>query len=638
MKKRNYSQWNKNDYFKGLLLFAQTLEECTFHYSYESYKLAALNSHYLCYDILRTVNDINNKVLMAGNFNPLAEEFEQNLNEDLFICDIVNNKGTILFSKDKNGNLHDISKEDFKQKIEYYSEIAEYVKDICESGYIYLNYLSNELKLNIFSRDLTYDNCCRIYILTRMLVTEFINFGYSKEYVHHTVINYFFDESRPIECSSETLDGFFSCFSLELSKYKVVLGCNEKAGRIFQKIKNVSVGKPTVREQKQLNIGMNSHLLIIHLDALDAYSAYEKTIHYVNQLKSLHQLNQHNSKLSFSKQALVYQKIDEKYLPTSGIRIKSSVNPMKKEGNSSEIQALVEDVILIESSAFPISFYRAISLHSAAINSSDVSNQLLNLWTVIEVLIETKRDNEDKINTVCTILGAVLNRCYMYSNIEQLLYDVTSCSSINMDDLLGTIKSETKEIDNVEKMALLLSLKENSHLVQKMISSVDEYPLLVYRIKLYSEHILLDSQSIYKDLKRHEKRIKWHIMRIYRNRNMIVHNGNYMPYRNIITENLHYYVDILINTLIEYYNRGIFNHSSIYKDILNQQVEHYVELGQPLKSNNSKFDNKELTPENALSLIFNGYAGVEFKKAVKSLIKSNSEQQSNDNNIPMLHA
>lgn len=571
---------------------------------------------------------------MVGNFNPLAEEFEQNLNEDIFLCDMVNNKGTLLFSKDKNGNFYDISKENFKQKIECYSEIAEYIKDICESDYTYLNYLSSELRSNIFSENLTYENYNRIYILTRMLVTEFINFGYSKEYVHHTTINYFFDESKPIDCTSQTLDGFFENFSLELSEFKVTLGCNGNAKRIFEKIEDINIGEPTIKEQKQLNLGTKSHLITIYLKSLDAYSAYENAFYFINQIKSLHQLNQHNSKLSFSHQALVYQKFEEKYLPTNGVKIKSSVNPMKKEGNSSEIQALVEDVFLLGSGDFPVSFYRAISLHSAAINSLDVSNQLLNLWTIIEILIETKRDNEDKINTVCTILGAVLNRCYMYSNIEQVLCDVMACSSIDIDNLLDRIVTDTQETDNVEKMALLLSLKENHNLVEKMLSSIEEYPLLAYRIKQFSDNILLDSQSIYSYLKRHEKRIKWHIMRIYRNRNMIVHDGSYMPYRNIITENLHYYVDTLINTLIEYYNRGMFNHSSIYKDILNQQVEHYVKLGHPLKkSNNSKFDNTELTAENALSLIFNGYAGVEFKKAVKSLIKNNSEQHPNDNNI-----
>lgn len=42
---------------------------------------------------------------MDGNFIPLAEEFEQMLKEDLFIKNKVDNKGTILYSKDKNGDF-----------------------------------------------------------------------------------------------------------------------------------------------------------------------------------------------------------------------------------------------------------------------------------------------------------------------------------------------------------------------------------------------------------------------------------------------------------------------------------------------------------------------------------------------------
>ena len=80
---------------------------------------------------------------------------------------------------------------------------------------------------------------------------------------------------------------------------------------------------------------------------------------------------------------------------------------------------------------------------------------------------------------------------------------------------------------------------------------------------------------------------------------MIVHNGSSMPYRDIIIENLHYYVDVLIDTLIEYYNIGITTHTSIYKNILNEQANYYVALGTPL-SKKAKATVIQLTADNAL--------------------------------------
>ena len=96
MKKREIEHWTRNEYLRGMLLFAQALEEETFNYSYESYKVPALNSHYLCYDVMRTASDINKKILMDGNFIPLSEEFEQTLQEDIFVQQAISDDGTLL--------------------------------------------------------------------------------------------------------------------------------------------------------------------------------------------------------------------------------------------------------------------------------------------------------------------------------------------------------------------------------------------------------------------------------------------------------------------------------------------------------------------------------------------------------------
>lgn len=284
------------------------------------------------------------------------------------------------------------------------------------------------------------------------------------------------------------------------------------------------------------------------------------------------------------------------------------------------MRALFDDITLSEKINIPTAFYRAIVLHGGAVESKDISNQLLNLWTAIEVLIDTKRDNEDKINTICTILGAVLNRCYMYTNIEQLYHDVKACSSTDVDKILDKVEPSCDDFDKVGQLAMILSLDNYHAELTELIDSLTETPLLIYRTKQFSEQILCDSQSIYKYLKRHEKRVKWHIMRIYRNRNMIVHNGSSMPYIDIIIENLHYYVDVLIDTLIEYYNIGIIAHTSIYRDILNGQANYYAALGTPLNKK-SKAAAIQLTVDNALKMIFNDYSGNPIKKLSIKLLK-----------------
>ena len=148
---------------------------------------------------------------------------------------------------------------------------------------------------------------------------------------------------------------------------------------------------------------------------------------------------------------------------------------------------------------------------------------------------------------------------------------------------------------------------------------------LIEAIEYFSSHVFKDSKSIYEYLQRHEKLIRWHIMRIYRNRNMIVHSGAYMPYRDMIVENLHFYVDVLLDTLIEYYHIGLLNHASIYKNIYIEEIEYHVSLGIPLNGN-GKQTVVAISEDNALKLIFNGYSGNAVKKIINRMIEDNRKK------------
>ncbi len=59
MKKSEYNNIEKSCNRNKIIMFVQTLEEVLFYYSFESYKLPALNSHYyvmICYKQNRTLN------------------------------------------------------------------------------------------------------------------------------------------------------------------------------------------------------------------------------------------------------------------------------------------------------------------------------------------------------------------------------------------------------------------------------------------------------------------------------------------------------------------------------------------------------------------------------------------------------
>lgn len=623
MKKRELVQWEKNNYFEGMLLFAQALEEGAFHCSYESYRIPALNSHFFCYDMLSTIKNMEEKVLMDGNFVPLAEEFEQIISEDLYISNILSKEGLLLYIKDKKANYRNLINEDYKAKIKPYKEIAEYIRNKCECNHDYLKQIRKMLFENIFAENLSEENKKNIYFLTRMLITELVNGGYSKEFVYLIINKVFFDSSNKVTCSRKTLDTFFSFFNWKANEYIVLFGTNKKGSIIFNYVKNFDIEEPDEELKKKLNLQRKNDMIVkVSVKELDEYVAFREAYKEVNKLLSLHRINQHAGKEYVTKRAVV-RMLDEDRNIVNEFNIKSPDNLMKRKGNISDIQTTYENAILIDTIKPSDTFFKALELHNGAIENKNLSNQLLNLWTILEIVVDTKRDNEDKINTICTILCSVLNRSYLYENIEQLLLDINACTEYGIEDILSVINitKQHEDINDVEKFTLLLSLKEYEELLENLLCLLNEYPLLKYRIKQFSNNILTDSKSLYEYLERHENKIRWHVMRIYRNRNMIVHDGTSMSYRDIIVENLHFYVDALFDTIIEYYHLGMKNHASIYKDILNKELEHHHKLGMSLRNSKKKQEVIALNETNVLDLVFNGYRGKRINRLITDIVK-----------------
>lgn len=621
MKPQELSHWNKNEFFSKFLLFVETIDESSFFYSFESYKQPALNCHYMCYDVGKTAHDIENKILMDGNFIPISEEFELMLSRDPYINTHISDNNILLFNKGKNDDYFDLSKQDLKYKIREYKEIAEYLINKCEVRFSYFDYLCYTIIDNVFSSDFSYTTNEMIYNLTRMFVTELVNSGYSQEFIQKTIQEFFFNSEHEIVCEKDTLIDFFNHFSYESFSYKFKFIVNYKMSKVFERLDNFTIDNLSPDELSELNSQKTkAKCVIIEIKDFDEFSAYRAALDVIQTVLSFHNLSQHNSKLYASLSAIVEKKSENDTISKSVIR--NNINLLKKRGNTTYLHALYNDVLLLNKQHLPGSFYKAISLHNVAIDCKDISNQLLNLWTIIEVLIATKRDNEDRINTICSVLGSILNRNYMYSQMEQLLIDIKQC--LNIDQLSIFDCFEEMDIDEIEKLTLLLALEKYAEEREQLRSRLNEFPLLLYRIDKFTNNVFRDSKSIYDYLYQHTKKIHWHIMRIYRNRNMIVHNGSYMPYRDLLVENLHFYVDSLLDTLIQYYCMEYQDNSSIYRDIICNETIYYQKLGVPIKNKKDKFNTIMLNEENALELIYNGFNGNYVKKAIDEIIHRNS--------------
>ena len=63
--------------------------------------------------------------------------------------------------------------------------------------------------------------------------------------------------------------------------------------------------------------------------------------------------------------------------------------------------------------------------------------------------------------------------------------------------------------------------------------------------------IFCNKRSLLKELNRYESRLKWHIQRLYRTRNAIIHSGEEPINLRYLSEHLHDYVDEIMTEIIE---------------------------------------------------------------------------------------
>ena len=82
MKAFSFENWKIQTNTTQFLFFVQSMEEMLFHYGHDSYKVPALNFHFLCMEILSSIQKIEKDIIDKGNMRPLFDELESMFSSD----------------------------------------------------------------------------------------------------------------------------------------------------------------------------------------------------------------------------------------------------------------------------------------------------------------------------------------------------------------------------------------------------------------------------------------------------------------------------------------------------------------------------------------------------------------------------
>lgn len=520
--KYSVQHWDKQD--DNILYFFQRLEEMLFHYSSDIVRMPIHNIRTLIKEYLH-----NEKEKKAGHIQEY--QLEQIMKE-------------MKFALKNDSIIRDCLGEDFINGI--IEELSSQKVDV-------IRYINNKFN------DKIYLNWCIEYIIKHAYIhshkdeidkglkswlVEIVSWGYSPEYIYN-YLNKFLSVEHPK--AKNALNEFLGHFTIKTKKYRVffVFTFNmitskeilkKRLGICFDDDGNFS----RIRKRNKDFIGY------IDVDAFDKYGAIGKANSKISVFLKFYRV------VSNRKRALVRNMGAVKNFDSDEL----SFITLTPEGyRSIEIEPNLDitnfvDSMILNCQTKPndtvIQIYKIIDLHNEALQQLDLKDGFLNLWSILEV-VSDGTFGTSKVDKVLNSVIPILKKDYMHEVLNNIDDDLKD----NLDDaeynaLIESIKDKDKY-----SIGDFIFLPEFESLREEYFLKLDRFPNI--RTKIYRLYLLRNDKSqINKLSDKYAQRIKWHIYRLYRARNSIVHSGETPDNIQRLGEHLHIYVDrILLEILMK---------------------------------------------------------------------------------------
>lgn len=564
---------------KGLLFFAQLAEELLFYRSHDSFKVPTLNFHYLCMEASIIIHEIEQGILERGNIVPIVFEFEESFKNDPIATSFYGNDLNIIFdSKNDMGYYRNTYKEIQKDptcdsSIRKLKDRIVYLIEDLSRGNRYYKEAMAQIKKLVCKTDLGFEELDLIKQYTRIVLTELVNIGYSEEYIYSVVKDLFFNNQTHIDDAEAAFDRFLTYFTLEKKTYAVYLPIyNSKLKEDLSSF----LGLKIANNVYEMFGGTPSYILRFDVESYDPECAVTYVLDNIDFCTSVTQYTKHGKQTYTYKYAEVVDKNTKEVLC-----LKSKTPPIHRQ------HRIAGDVQKIARASLVSAVYDAISLHSSAFSSKDMKNQLLDLWTAMEVLFPIeKKGSYSKINQIANAASTVLscdhirNLLIILDSKLQTIIGAEYTSIIESNSILGKCPEE--------KLLAIILLDEYAEQYEFLQSRLINYPLCSFNMHQYKK-MFSSGKGIEQFYNRHSKRLIWQIMRIYRSRNLIIHDGSTLPFLSVILQNLHFYIDTIVDAFCNKYDEGFESPIAIITEYTRRECQHLEMLKKDIKISGENF-------------------------------------------------
>ena len=526
MKFSKPTNWINNFRHDGLLYFAQRIEEMLFSYTSELYSVPAMNTHLLVLEYLNTDETIEDRSIAEAQLKHIMEEFQYSFKNDI----IIQNNLTEEECKNILDKLNTSNIVNRKKVMIYLFELLKkygkwcvtYIKEIVQQ--------EQEKK--------------KIERALKCFVPELIGRGYSGEYIYHYVRKIFFE--RPVD-SIDVLNVFLDRFDFKRKEYTVYVPI-KKSVLNFKEILEHRLGAELGVFQEASDLRYkSSRYILVKLSLKD----YDERAVADQAYRNLNLFFKYYNFLGNEKQDWITNIC--KVSSEQGGNAFVEMRPLcfrryvveKDKVATGRMTETVISMLVFDSQEALYYIDRAVVMHNTAISERNLSNGFLNLWSALEVLF-VESQSKSKLNDVEAKLIPILQKDYVseiFGQLEDYLEE-------NMGEAyVENLKEEVTEYNDDTWLAELLILDEYEGCRTKIKNDLKEYPVLRSRISQVSS-IFKTKKSALNEIERHTQRVKWHLRRLYRTRNAIIHSGEEAKNIKLLGEHLHSYLDCCLYEII----------------------------------------------------------------------------------------
>lgn len=515
--------WSDSFEHEGLLFFVQRIQEMLFHFSSDVHRAPVHNTSTLIHEFLSTYNEVSTGEVKDYHLKPIFDELAQS-----FSCDKV------LYENLGESFISTVYSHMRSCSMPQYHDMVSYLDSIISPNYYRwtIDYLKKHIPMGKHKNEIDKGS--------RAWVADTIMRGYSAEFI------YFYIEHYLIKRCISTLDeayNFFERFDSIQRPHKVYFQISKSMQPYFQLLTDrLSLSFENDGFFHLIRPAKNYIICYFIIDAYDFYSALSLAYKKINTFCKFYRFISNKRNYLLYKFGSVRECDDEKvyHLPIVPTGFKS-IEILQENVSGELLDNIIWGLVNNRYQKDVAQINKAIELHNSAIRQVYPKDGFVNLWSILEVLCP-QGESSSKLIPILQAILPIMQNDYYTTIFDSILTDM-------MDNLatedLESLK-EKVEFDSIyPKIAALCFLPAYEQLREDCFSEWSNFPLLRY--KIYSLYVLRENKKeIFQLSKNYRQRVEWHLYRLYRTRNKIVHGGMEPKRTRVLGEHLHSYVDSIV--------------------------------------------------------------------------------------------